>query len=474
MPKTRSEYIATLDDDREVYYRGEQIHDVTSHPVLSRSVAHAASEYAIQHEDPDTFLAASGHSRYFAPPDTGKELDSRRELIQQSTRQSDGVFNCIRAIGSDALFGLLANTPDIDHKHDTTYTARVTSYLDEVREADAGVVVAMTDAKGDRNQRPSEQPDPDTYIHVTEQTDDGVIIRGIKTHTSHAPVSNEIIVLPSRNIQETEAEFAIACAVPTDAPGVKLVCRPSWENPHREENPITNTRDELETITIFDDVFVPSERIFLNGETEFTTDIVSSFATFHRFTALAYKPELIDLFVGVAELLADSHGLARNDRIHQLIIDMIEYIGIVRGLSSAAAHNPIERNQLTIPNPLYCDVGKHYFAENYHQMVQHVQDIAGGFTATLPSYADFEHDDHGEHVKTALTGTGSWTARDRYKLFALAKDLTVGTFGGWQEVLSLHGEGSLATQELGMYTNYDREAARMRVINQLDLDNPTN
>lgn len=193
------------------------------------------------------------------------------------------------------------------------------------------------------------------------------------------------------------------------------------------------------------------------------------FATYHRFTAVIYKPELVDLFVGLAELLAESHGLADESSFRESVIAMIEYIETARGLSIAAAAEPLRMNGYALPNPMYCNVGKHRFADTYHNMGKRLQDIACGFAVTLPADDDLIHPEQGELVERALAGANDWSGRDRFKLFALVRDLTVGPFGGWQEVLSLHGEGSLAAQRLSMYSPYNREEAKRRVADILDL-----
>lgn len=400
-----SDYVQSLRDNRRVYYRGESVQNVTSHPVLSKSVSHAASEYEAQFENPDIFLNDTGSSRYFDPLVNTASLRQRQELIRESTRQSDGMFNCIRAIGTDAIHGLMATTPTIDQEYSTDYAERIRAYLDTAKENDWGIAVAMTDAKGDRSLAPHEQHDPDVYVRIVNRTDNGIVIRGIKAHTSHGPVSNELLILPSRGMSESDVDYAVACAVPSNAEGVSFICRPSWNNTQSTlGSPLTARRDEIEALTVFDDVFVPHDRVFLNGETDFVVDVVSAFATYHRFTAVTYKPELVDLFIGLAELLAESHGLADKSQFRASVIAMIEYVETVRGLGIAAAAEPHRINGYVLPNPMYCNVGKHRFANAYHDMAKRLQDVAGGFAVTLPAADDLTHPERGEVVERASSG----------------------------------------------------------------------
>ncbi len=467
--RTSDEFVDGLSDGREVYYGGARVEDVTTHPVLSTSVEHAASEFDAQFDAPDVFVTerdGERFSRYFEPVEDQGTLERRRRLVRESTCQSDGVFNCIRAIGSDGLHALAAVLPAVDERQGTAYTTRLRSQLERVRRADLGVAVAMTDAKGDRSKRPSEQTVADTYVRVVERRPDGIVIRGAKVHTSHGPVSDELLVLPGRGLAADEEDFAVACLVPCEASGLRFVCRRSWGDVDARDAPVSSRRDEIESVTLFDDVFVPAERVFLDGYPNAAGEVVEAFATYHRFTALCYRPEFVDLLLGVVELLAESNGLSDARGVRRARTDLIEYIETVRGLAVAAAATPAIRNGRYLPNPTYCNVGKHRFASEYHDVCRTVQDIAGGLAVTVPPVAAFDDDTVGETLTDVLGGSDGWDGRRRRALFALVSDLTVSRFAGWQEVLSLHGEGSLAAQRRSMHAAYDRAAAtdRARVL----------
>lgn len=465
--RTGAEYRQSLHDDRAVYYGGERVDDLVDHPALSISVDHAAVEFEVQHDDPELFTVRRDgrtFSRYFDAIDDGEALQTRRNLIERSTRAADGVFNIIKPIGSDAINTLLRVCPDVDAEYGTGYTDRVLEFRDRVRDHDLALSCAMTDVKGDRSKPPADQPDPDHYLHVVNERDDGIVVRGAKAHTTLGPVSNEIIVLPTIGLRPVESEYAVAFAVPNDAEGLTFVTRPTGTKERATiDAPLSTQQDEIESLTVFDDVFVPWDRVFLNGETEFAGDIVHTFATYHRFTAVAYKPPLVDLFIGAAELVADANGLGGDKIIREKITDMIGYVELTRGMATAAAYDPDVQNGVALPNPMYCNLGKYHFATRYHEMERNVQDIAGGLATTLPSAADLENEVVGDYVEKYLGANPAWDKRDRFKLLAFIRDLTVGAFSGWQEVTSIHGEGSPQAQRIPMYHGYDTADAKARV-----------
>ncbi|MFB6170633.1 MAG: 4-hydroxyphenylacetate 3-hydroxylase N-terminal domain-containing protein [Haloarculaceae archaeon] len=472
--RTAAEFEASLRDDRTVYYGSERVADVTDHRALSLSVAHAAGEYDHQFDDEELFAVeddGEAYSRYYADLDSREALARRRDLVAESTRRHDGVFNCIRAIGSDGIAALLAVTPDVDDAHGTDYEARVRRFRERARSEDLGVSVAMSDVKGDRSKPPGEQADR-FYLEVVEERDDGIVVSGAKAHTSHGAVCNELLVLPTRGLAPEEREYAVAFAVPADAEGLQFVCRPTNRSEvPAEEHPISGRRDETESVTVFDEVFVPRERVFLCGETGFAGDLVAAFATYHRFTGTVYKPPLVDLFVGAATLLAEANGLGDDRVVAEKITDMVTYVETTRALSKAAVYDCSFRNGQAIPDPAAVNAGKYYFASNYHRMVRHLQDVAGGLAVTLPQLSAFDDEDLAATLDRYLAGAEGWDGTSRAKLLALVRDLATSEFASWEEVLSVHAEGSLQAQRLALSHGYDTTDATDRVraiLNRMD------
>ncbi|MCC7088271.1 MAG: hypothetical protein IT295_03905, partial [Dehalococcoidia bacterium] len=269
--RTPQQYIDSLKDNRTVYYRGEQVPDVTTHPVIEKAVHHACLDFEMA-EDPayrDLSVVTEGgdtYSRYFKIPANNDDLLKRSQLIEAATALGKTLVVLVKEIGTDALFALHRVSRQVDRKYETDYHQRVEAFYRHCRDNDLAISVAQTDVKGDRSAGPLNQPDPDMYTRIVERRPDGIVVRGAKIHTSCTTNVNEVIVLPTRAMSEADKDYALAFAIPVDTPGLKLVASPYGGSAKSEfDAPLSAERKMMETITIFDDVFVPWERVFLAG-----------------------------------------------------------------------------------------------------------------------------------------------------------------------------------------------------------------
>ena len=211
----------------------------------------------------------------------------------------------------------------------------------------------------------------------------------------------------------------------------------------------------METLTVFDDVFVPNDRIFLNGEIEFAGLLALIFVRFHRFTAVSYKLPLLELMAGAGAAIAEANGIARAGHVRDKLTHLAAYHTIVRGLIEHAAATCTIEDGLAVPNTLITNVAKYHFAHNYHQAVQIVQDLAGGILVTGPSTEDFTSEATRAYVTKYLGGAKGFDAEKRSRLLNLIADLTASDFGGYQEVLAVHAEGGFEAEKLQAYREYD-------------------
>ena len=467
--RSAEEYKAGLRDDRVVYAKGEQVEDVTCHEDLGIAVEHAALDFHLAEDPEHSELMTwedpeSGErcSRYFKRPGNTEDLLNRREMIERSTRLGGSVVLLVKEIGTDSLFALDLVSRVVDSKAGTGYKARVKAYHELCQHRDLTMAVAQTDVKGDRSLLPSQQEHPDYYVHIVEEREDGIVVRGAKAHTTCAPYVDELIVLPTRALKEEDAAYAVAFAVPVNAPGVKLVASP-FGSPHPNpfHHPVSAKHRMIDTLTIFDDVFVPHDRVFLKGEWEAAGFLANTFVEFHRFTAVSYKPPLCDLFIGAAALLAEYNGIEKASHVREKITRLIAYTEIVRGLSRAAAYDcRITDHGLAVPNIVLTNLAKYYFANNYHQAVSWVQDIAGGLVVTGPSDQDLENPEIRPYIDHFLGGKKGVSAEDRLRAFNLVRDLTASSFGGYNELLAIHAEGSLEAQKITIFRDYDVERCK--------------
>jgi aromatic ring hydroxylase len=464
--KSFDEHRESLRDGREVYYRGRRVEDVTTHPVLGIGMAHAAIDYRLaeepEHRDLATYTdpeTGDVYSRYYKIPAGTEDLLKRRELIAAGTRAGRGVVLLIKEIGTDALFALHAVTHHLDQHRGTGYLSRVQAFYQYCRDHDLSHAVAQTDVKGDRAKRPSEQPHPDYYVRIVERRDDGIVVRGAKAHTTGAPFVNEIIVLPTRAMGEADADYAVSFAVPVNTPGLKLIADPSSDVVEDTFGyPVSSEHKMVDTLTIFDDVFVPWERVFLCGEWDYAGALANTFVQFHRFTAIAYKLPLCELLIGGAALMAQYNGIADKAHVRDKLMELIAWTETTRGLAVAAAvEHTVVPPGIAVPNTTLTNIAKYHFARNYHMMAQNVQDIAGGLIVTGPSTADWESPATRPYLERYLGGAGGVSAEQRLQLMNLLRDLVASEFGGYNEVLAIHAEGSLAAQRITVVREYDVE-----------------
>jgi 4-hydroxybutyryl-CoA dehydratase / vinylacetyl-CoA-Delta-isomerase len=457
------QYIESLRDGREVYIHGKRVEDVTKHPVLRRAIDHGAIDYELHkreglHELFVTHSPTTGHEmrRYFEIPRSAEDLLRRRELIETGTMCGSAIILFMKEIGTDALNALAMIAPQMDKKNGTHYSERVAQYRDYVQEKDLSMSGAITDVKGDRSLLPSQQAMPYFYLKVVERQKDGVIVKGAKVHTTSAPITNELIALPTRAMTEADRDYCIGFAIPVNTKGVKIISRPELEDIGFFDYPITSGHLTLEAMTIFDEVFVPTERIFLDGEWEFAGIIANCFATWHRFTGISYKPPMADMLIGAAQLIADYNGVGRVSHVRDKITELIIFAETIRTFTKQAAHECIMTdNGIAFPNPLLSNMGKHFFATHYHDAIKAVQEIAGGLVVTGPTEADYENPATRDHIETFLAGRKGVKTEDRLRVMKLIRDLTATGYAGEGYVGTLHGEGSIEAQKISLYREYD-------------------
>lgn len=467
--RTAEQFKHGLRDGRRVYFRGQQVDDVTTHPEISRSVNHVALDFELaeraEFRELMTYVDPSGgrSSRYFKIPQNTDDLLKRREMIERSTEAASGLVLLIKEIGTDALFALGMMASAMDRKLSTAYLDRVRKFHEDCRQGDRSMAVAQTDAKGDRSKYPFQQSDPDLYVHLVEERNDGIVVSGAKVHTSFAPCVDEILVIPCRAMSEHDAAFAVAFAVKANAPGLTLIASPyGAAGVTRYQAPITSEHRAIETLTVFERVFVPWDRVFMKGEWQFAGALANTFVQFHRFTAIAYKPPLLDLLIGVSTLIAESNGIREASHVRHKLTELISYTETIRALSKAAALDChiYGHGAVAVPNTIITNIAKKYFADHYHHMMKTAQDIAGGLVVTAPSEEDWANPETRKLMEKYLAGAEGIPTEDRIKLFNLIHELTASEFSGYGEVLAIHAEGSLEAQRLTILREYDLSRPR--------------
>jgi aromatic ring hydroxylase len=288
------------------------------------------------------------------------------------------------------------------------------------------------------------------------------VVRGAKVHTSNTTHANEMIVLPTRAMGEDDKAYAVSFAIPLATKGLKLLMSSygSYTERNSFDHPVSSKQKMTETLTIFDDVFVPNERVFLKGEWQFAGALALSFVEYHRLTAISYKLPFLDLLVGAGRLVAEYNGIEKAAHVREKLFWLASYAETVRSLTHMACLKAVPSDLgMVIPNPVTVNIAKHYFAAHFHQALSHVQDLAGGILVTGPGYEDVNSEETGPLIEKFLKGKKGTSGIERLQVMNLIQDLTVSDYGGYQAVLALHAEGSMEAEKLQLYREYDWQKA---------------
>jgi 4-hydroxybutyryl-CoA dehydratase / vinylacetyl-CoA-Delta-isomerase len=469
--RTPEQFLKGLRDHREVYYRGERVQSITEHPELGVAARHAAIDYKMA-EDPkyrDLALARDGndvYSAYYRIPRDAKDLLSRSKLIEAGTAEGATLVILIKEIGTDSLFALKRVLGRAGEKQGLE---RLNNFYKTCRDRDLALAVAQTDVKGNRSKRPSEQEDPDLYVHVVEKRSDGIVVRGAKVHTSCAPYVDEIIVLPSRSMGPGDEPWSVAFSVPVATPGLRLYCSDFLHGTDDPFNrPISTTHKMIESLTVFDNVFVPWERVFFEGRNDLASAAALTFVEFHRFTAVSYKLPLLDGLVGAAIAVARANGIERAGHVRDKLTWLGGYAEMVRGLTELAALRCEVEEGVAYPHVFTTNMAKWVFARDFHQAMEVVQDLAGGLLVTGPANSDWES----AEIRPVLEKyyRGAWPAERRLPVLNLISELTARLYGGYQAVLAVHAEGSIEAEKLAMFRAYNPERAVNLAMKLAGLD----
>lgn len=364
---------------------------------------------------------------------------------------------CIqRCMGIDALNALSVVTKDVDLTMGTDYHARFNRYLKHFQENDLTAACAQTDVKGDRGKRPGQQPDPDAYLHVVERRADGIVVRGAKNHITMAPQADEIIALPTRALVEGEEDWAVAFAIPADTDGVRLITRPAAPRQRvRLKAPIAEY-GWSDSFVIFDDVFVPWDRVFLCGEWQFAGQLAVTFALFHRHSYTGCKPGLGDVLIGLVGLTADYQGIAKAHHVREKLADLVTITELVYSAGVAAAELGRRAPSGTfVPDAVCVNVGRKLAGESVYHEYNVLADVGGGLPATLPYEGDFASDSSGALLNKYITRVPTVSPENQERLFRTLSDYLCSGFGGAWAVAGVHGGGSPVMETIGILANYD-------------------
>ena len=456
--KTRNaqDYVESLRDlNLEVYILGEKVEDITEHPILCPSLNALAKTYEMAHDPRYTELfvrqGLDGEpiNCFTSLHHSTQDLLNKVKALRILGQETGACFQ--RCVGWDALNALESTTFEMDQALGTRYHSRFMDYLRYVQQNDLVCNGAMTDVKGDRSLRPGQQADPDMFLHVVERHSDGIVVRGAKAHQTGAVFSHEIIVMPTLSMRDDDKDYAVSFAIPSDSEGVIHILGRQSCDTRKLEGSAMDVGNAMfgghEALVIFNDVFVPTERVFMDGEWQFSSILVERFAGYHRQSYGGCKVGVGDVLIGAAATAAEYAGVDKASHVKRKLGEMIHLnetlFSCGLGCSVAGAAMP---SGTYLVDLLLANVCKQNVTRLPYEIARLAEDLAGGLMVTMPSEKDLNHPEIGPLVEKYLRGVAEIPPADRMRILRLLENLTLGPGAVSYRTESMHGAGSPEAQ----------------------------
>jgi 4-hydroxybutyryl-CoA dehydratase/vinylacetyl-CoA-Delta-isomerase len=456
---TGDEYVESIRKLKmKIYMFGELVDNPADNPILRPSLNSVKATYDLaQQPEYEDLMTTRSHidgkkiNRFTCIHQSTEDLVKKVKMQRLCGQKTAACFQ--RCVGMDAFNSVFSTTYECDKKHGTHYHENFLNFMKEVQKNDWTVDGAMTDPKGDRSLSPGRQADPDLYLRVVERRKDGIVVRGAKAHQTGICNSHEVLVMPTIAMGPEDKDYAVSFAVPLDAENLFMVVgRQSCDTRKLEGSSLDVGNCEfggMEALTIFDNVFVPVERIFLNGETDFSGMLVERFAGYHRQSYGGCKVGVGDVLIGAAALAAEYNGAQKASHIKDKLIEMTHLNETLysSGIACSCEGSKTASGNYLI-DLLLANVCKQNVTRFPYEITRLAEDIAGGLMVTAPSEKDLRHPKVGPYVDKYLRGVASVSTEDRLKIMRLIENLTLGTAAVGYRTESMHGAGSPQAQRI--------------------------
>lgn len=432
-----------------IYCNGKTIDSVVDDPMTAPHVNSAAMTYelAFDPEFEDLMTTTSSFTgkkinRFTHVHQSTDDLVKKVKMMRMIGQKTGTCYQ--RCVGFDALNASFITTFNIDKKYGTNYHQRLKDYMIYVQENDLMIAGSMTDPKGDRSKKPSQQVDPDLFVHIVEKREDGIVVRGAKAHQTGMVNSHEMLILPTTNLTPEDADYAVAAAIPVDAPGViHFFGRQTNENRRLEGDIDTGNAEYAivggETLTVLNDVFIPWDKVFMCGETDFAQDFVETFASYHRQNYGGCKVGVADVIIGASAAMSEYNGCPKASHIKDKLVEMVHLAESMHccSIACSAMGHKTEAGSYYV-DTLLANTVKLNCTKTMYEISRLAHDIAGGFIATLPYEADYRSEIGHEYIDKYFAGDAKYRTEDRIRMARLLENMT----GGTALAESMHGAGS--------------------------------
>lgn len=442
----------------KVYLQGELVENPVDHPIIRPSMNSVKATYELaENPEAEDLMTATSHltgkkiNRFCHLHQNTDDLVKKVKMQRLLGQKTAACFQ--RCVGMDAINAVDSVTYEMDKKLGTQYHERFVKFLTQMQEEDWTVDGAMTDPKGDRGLAPSQQADPDLFVHVVEKRTDGIVVSGAKAHQTGALNSHWILIMPTISMAKADAEYAVSFVAPADAPGIFYIYgRQSCDTRKLEGGDIDVGNKKFgghEALMVFDRVFIPWENVFMCGEYEYSGLLVERFAGYHRQSYGGCKVGVGDVLIGAAALAADYNGAAKASHLKDKLIEMIHLNETLYACGIACSSEGTKTASGTyLIDLLLANVCKQNVTRFPYEIARLAEDIAGGLMVTMPSEKDLKHPEIGKVVEKYFKGISTVPTEYRMRILRLIENLTLGTAAVGYRTESMHGAGSPQAQRI--------------------------
>ncbi len=478
--KTPEEYLESIKRPVNLYMFGERVEEFWNHPIIKPSINTVMKIYELaQIDEYKDLMTATSHltgetiNRF---THIHQSIDDLIRKVQMQRLLGQKTACCFqRCVGFDTGNALYSVTYEMDEKYGTDYHKRFKNYWIEVQNQDLMVDGAMTDTKGDRSKRPNQQSDLDAYLHIVEENDDGIVVRGAKVHQTGFLNSHRAIIMPTLSIRPGEEEYAVSFGIDTNAKGITLVYgRQSCDTRKMEKGKLDIGNFKYggqEIFVIFDNVFVPKDQIFMKGEIEFSGELVNRFAGFHRQSYGGCKVGVGDVLIGAAALISEYNGTEKASHIRDKLVEMVHLNETLYSCGIACSSLGFQREAGNYEmDMLLANVCKQNVTRFPYEIGRLAEDLAGGLICTLPSESDFKSEEIGPLISKYLSTCEGIGPDDRYKVLRFIENLTMGVASVSYRTESMHGAGSPMTQRIMISRQADLQEKKNLIKEILDIE----
>ena len=477
----RESYLKSISDrNLKIYLMGKLVEDPLSHPIIRPSIEAMAETYELAVNEPELGSVKSPYTgesinRFLHIAESNDDLYLQNKMQRKLGQLTGTCFQ--RCVGMDAFNALHSVTFEIDEKYSTNYHQNFISFLTEMHKYNLVIGGAMTDVKGDRSKLPHEQEDEDLYLRIVDRDENGVYVKGAKAHQTGCINSHWMVVMPTLRLTDKDKDYAIVGAIPVDAEGITYIYgRQSCDTRSMEpgEYDVGNKYFAgQEAMVIFDNVFIPNELIFMNGEFNFASMLVERFTTYHRRSYVC-KAGVGDVLIGAAATIAEYNGVENASHISDKLVEMNKMNETIyaTGIASSLQGSKTKSGNY-INDDLLANVCKQHVTKDTFEIGRLAQDLAGGLVGSMPSGMDFNEGEMSSELKKYLKGIKDTNAEDRVKILRLIENMTLGRNAVAYLTESLHGAGSPQAQrvQIKRKVNIDEKkelAKKLSGINKKD------